>query len=203
MIHEQVGLQAHAVDQLLFPQGLQDVLDDVVALPFLRCLIVVVEKGDGRIGVFPGEPEGLQYIILAHCFRPEGFPDASLVHRLIYHIPGVDHAGVGILNKSQHTADVGFQTREHRFAIRKRIHLIVPLMEEPFGGLIMPDQSVTAHRDPFLFCKFQIRDRVVKPQSGRAVIRLRVPLVLPAVQKIHRLHIVFAGATVELVTQEL
>ena len=203
LLHKQMRLHSHTVDQSLFLQGLQDVPDNEIALPLNHGLIIVVKEQRPRCRVFAREFKGLQHIVVTDRLSPERLPERSVVHGLVHHIPRVDDSGIVGLHKIEHTVNIVLQTLQDLLPVRKRKALVVMLAEEPLRRLVVPDERVAAHGDAVLLREFQIRQRVLKCQSGRGIVFVRIVLIGLFVEEELRLRIVLAGEAVELLTEEL
>ena len=81
----------------------------VISFPRLCCFIVVVEKIYSRSHIFSCIFKGLYEEVFSNGLGPDRFPEGSLIHDLVDHIPGIDDSRVISLHKVKNAMDVAFK----------------------------------------------------------------------------------------------
>ena len=201
--HRQVALHTHAVHKALCQQRLQnEILDRLALFGAERVIIIVKELHIGR-SVFSRNAERLQHKVLAHRFRPQGGAHLAVVDSLIHHVPGINDAGVFLLRKADHLADIGIQAGQHGFTAGERggRRTAVALREEPARRLVVPGERVAAHPHVVFFCKLKIVENAVEAQGGAEQVCVRVFTVFRLVEQAFRLHVVFTRQRIVLLRQ--
>ena len=196
-----MALHADAVDVACRKNRLQD-LQNLVG--FRVAVVIVVVQVNAFRGVFAGVFEGIVHKVGAHNLIPEALRAEAVgialagVHRLVYHVIAVYHAGVSLLHVGHDLADVALHALEHNLAAYLRASLLVVLGEEPFGRLLVPKKRVEANRDAVL-----LRVLHAALDAVELYFRLRVRVRKSAlasldVQNLVGLGLVFEGHAVEV-----